>query len=70
MELTIIVYLNAKEASIIDGISIFPARNLLDVISFFYSNLKFEINPQNINNFEINSNYNIDFSEVKGARKC
>ena len=57
---------NAKEASIIDGISIFPARNLLDVISFFYSNLKFEINPQNINNFEINSNYNIDFSEVKG----
>lgn len=57
---------NAKEAAIIDGISIFPAHNLLDVVSFFYNNLKFKINSQNLINSNSNSSYSIDFSEVKG----
>lgn len=57
---------NAKEAAIIDGISIFPAHNLLDVVSFFYNNLKSEVNPKNPINSNSNSTYPIDFSEVKG----
>ena len=41
---------NAKEAGIVSGIEVLPAKNLLQIESFFEQNRK----------------YNVDFSEVKG----
>lgn len=58
---------NAKEAGIVNGIEILPARNLLQVINFLNK-------IENINSikidceelFKTNQKYNFDFSEVKG----
>ena len=58
---------NAKEAGIVNGIEILPARNLLQVINFLNK-------TENINSikidceelFKTNQKYNFDFSEVKG----
>lgn len=58
---------NAIEASIIDGIEIVPAHNLIQIID--YLNGKIEIEPIKTDYrtlFENNKKYNIDFSEVKG----
>lgn len=58
--------LNAKEASIIDGLDIIPVTNLNEVIDYLNANLIIE-NEKSINflsNFK--SKYDFDFSEVKG----
>lgn len=58
---------NAKEAGIVSGIEVLPAKNLLQVMKFL--NKEEEIKPIKIkieSFFEQNRKYNIDFSEVKG----
>ena len=58
---------NAREAGIVTGIEILPAKNLLQVINFLN---KFEIiEPIKVDIKELfnkNQKYNFDFSEVKG----
>lgn len=59
--------INAKEASIVNGITIIPVKNLRQVID--YLNGVEEINkiePDITNAFNINRKYEFDFSEVKG----
>ena len=58
---------NAKEAGIVNGIEILPAKNLLQVINFL--NKTENINSIKLNTedlFQTNQKYNFDFSEVKG----
>lgn len=58
---------NAKEAGIVAGIEILPAKNLLQVIG--YLNKEQNIEPVKVDIkklFETNQKYNFDFSEVKG----
>lgn len=57
---------NQKEASIVNGINILPANNLIEVISFLNNNL--ELNKKTLTPFNLKNNfiYDIDFSEVKG----
>lgn len=58
---------NAKEAGIVAGLEILPARDLLQVIKFI--NKEETIEPIKINTeelFKVNKTYNFDFSEVKG----
>lgn len=58
---------NAKEAGIVAGIEILPAKNLLQVINFLNKEEKIEPVKVNIKElFETNQKYNFDFSEVKG----
>ena len=57
---------NAKEVSIIDGLEIIPVSNLNEIID--YLNGQFFISPEPISHFISNTstNYEFDFSEVKG----
>ena len=58
---------NAKEAGIVNGIEILPAKNLLQVINSL--NKTENINSIKLNTedlFQTNQKYNFDFSEVKG----
>lgn len=58
---------NAKEAGIVSGIEVLPAKNLLQVMNFL--NKEEDIKPIEIkieSFFEQNRKYNVDFSEVKG----
>lgn len=58
---------NAKEAGIVSGLEILPAKNLLQVINFL--NKAETIEPIKVDVkefFKNNQMYNIDFSEVKG----
>jgi len=58
---------NAKEAGIVSGLEILPAKNLLQVINFL--NKAETIEPIKVDVkefFKNNQIYNIDFSEVKG----
>lgn len=58
---------NAKEAGIVAGIKILPAKNLLQVINFL--NGEEIIKPVEVDVkefFKMNQKYNFDFSEVKG----
>ena len=57
---------NAKEAAIVNGIEVIPAKNLNMVID--YLNNIATIEPEKINVEELfaNKEYSLDFSEVKG----
>lgn len=58
---------NAKEAGIVAGLEILPARDLLQVVNFL--NKEQEIKPIKIDVdefFRVNQSYSFDFSEVKG----
>ncbi len=57
---------NSKEASIVDGIEILPAENLLEVINYLNGNIT--INSLKSCNFIYNNKekYKFDFGEVKG----
>ena len=58
---------NAKEAGIVNGIEILPAKNLLQVINFLNKNQNInsiKLNTEDL--FQTNQKYNFDFSEVKG----
>lgn len=62
---------NAIEASIIKGIEIIPVNDLTEIIEYLKGNKKIEnyISKQNINLNNM-TNYNIDFSEVKGQENA
>ncbi|KPK38723.1 MAG: hypothetical protein AMJ78_09565, partial [Omnitrophica WOR_2 bacterium SM23_29] len=63
----ILPYENAKEAAIVKGISVYPVKNLYEVINFLKGHLKIE--PQKVDIDEIwNSfcEFDLDFSDVKG----
>lgn len=68
----ILPHLNANEAAIVDGISVYGAKNILDVIHFFnddyHNNRNIHLTTFDIENEfkEKLSNSNIDFSDVKG----
>lgn len=58
---------NAKEASVVEGIDILGAENLIQVVNFLNSNNEIPIFKADINKiFENKDEYLFDFSEVKG----
>ncbi|MCS7250165.1 MAG: YifB family Mg chelatase-like AAA ATPase [candidate division WOR-3 bacterium] len=58
---------NAKEAAIVKEISVFGFSHLNEVVNFLNGSLNWEKTEININDiFNTYSEYNIDFSEVKG----
>ena len=62
---------NAIEASIIKGLDIVPVENLLDVIDHVTGNLEISNYVSNkTHNFENLSNYEFDFSDVKGQENA
>ena len=63
----ILPYENAKEAAIVQGLSVYPLKDLNEVVHFLKGHIKIE--PQTINLDDIwNSSYesDLDFSDVKG----
>lgn len=58
---------NAKEAGIVAGLEVLPAKNLLQVINYLNKQEKIEpIKVDIAEFFKENQKYNFDFSEVKG----
>ena len=57
---------NAKEASIISGLKILPAKTLQDVISYLNNDLEIKPEENSQNSLPDLINYDIDFSDVKG----
>jgi magnesium chelatase family protein len=58
---------NAEEAAVVDGIKVFPVRNLREAADFLNQDLKldpYQLDIQSV--FEANSHYEDDFSDVKG----
>jgi len=58
---------NAKEAAVVEGISVYPVENLPQVVEFLNGNLKIPpllIDIEKV--FEEYRSYDVDFSEVKG----
>ena len=65
----ILPYENAKEASIVDGISVYPVNSLIEAIEFIKGERKiekFEFDKEKL--FSDLSIYDVDFSEVKGQK--
>jgi len=58
---------NAKEASIIKGLDVIPANNLLEVVGYLNNQIKIK-NPYSDTefNFDNTKQYPFDFSDVKG----
>ena len=59
---------NAKEAAIVEGLNVYPIKNLRDAIDFFDGTnipqpLKFNVNEMFYDNID---KYTVDFSDVKG----
>ena len=67
----ILPHMNAKEASIVSGITIIPVRNLSEVIHFFQNRL---VIPAEVSSFEdfLPKDKNVfnDFNEVKGQESA
>ena len=58
---------NAEEAAVVDGIKVFPVRNLREAADFLNQDLKIESYQLDIHSvFEANSLYEDDFADVKG----
>lgn len=58
---------NAKEAAVVDGIEIYGATTLVEVVDFLNGTLKIEQTKVDLEElFNTNSKYLLDFSEVKG----
>jgi len=64
--------LNAKEASIIEGIEIYPVRNLSELLRHLTGQIVIKPQPKiNINTlFEDNAEYEFDFSEIAGQESA
>lgn len=63
----ILPYENAKEAAIVQGVSVYPVKNLYEVINFLKGYLKIERQGVDVNEMRNSScNFNVDFSDVKG----
>lgn len=57
---------NAKEASIVKGINIIPAKNIIAVLKHITHQKLIDFSVSNEFSFQNNSKYDIDFSDVKG----
>ena len=58
---------NAEEAAVVEGIKVFPVRNLREAADFLNQNIKLEPYHLDISSvFEANSHYEDDFADVKG----
>ena len=58
---------NRKEAAVVEGVDVFPVRNLKEIVDFL--NGRDELSPFSISleeEFEDRRNYEIDFADVKG----
>ncbi len=55
---------NVEEATLIDGVSVYPVKNLVETVSFINGDV--EIEPAQKTGFEYSFNYPVDFSEVVG----
>ncbi len=63
----ILPYDNAAEASVVEGITVYPAKNLADIVAHFLGTNKLSPSTTDVNAiFKQNLNYMVDFSEVKG----
>jgi len=66
----IIPYENRYEASVVDGLEIYPVANLIDVIKHFTTNNKIQKFSVNINDFFSDTSSNLyNFSSIKGQEK-
>jgi len=62
---------NAEEAAVVDGIKVFPVRNLREAADFLNQDLKidpYRLDIQSV--FEANSLYEDDFADVKGQESA
>lgn len=67
----IIPYENRLEAGIINGLSVYPAKNLNDVINHLNRSKSLELFSSCKDTLPFNSsNYDIDFSEIKGQESA
>lgn len=71
----IVPEVNAKEAALVDGIEIFGAEHLADVVNHFSKNSDFKLNKTTVNisqylNENSKKNYIYDFKDVKGQQKA
>lgn len=57
---------NAQEASIVEGINIIPANNIISVLKHITKQKLINFSTPSDFSFKNNSNYDIDFSDVKG----
>ena len=58
---------NAKEASVVNGIKIYGAQNLIEVVEFLNGNRKIEEEKIDVHElFHFANTNGLDFSEVKG----
>ena len=58
---------NAEEAAVVDGIKVFPVRNLREAADFLNQDIRLDPYRLDIRSvFEANSSYEDDFSDVKG----
>lgn len=63
----ILPYDNAMEAAVVEGINVIPVRNLIETVGFLTGQLQIEPYLVDMNKvFTAESNYGIDFSDVKG----
>ncbi|MEZ4210757.1 MAG: YifB family Mg chelatase-like AAA ATPase [Candidatus Paceibacterota bacterium] len=58
---------NREEAALIDGVDIFPSKNLVEVIDHLKEDVNFNISPQELTeiNLDMPTAYN-DFSDIRG----
>ncbi len=67
MECIIVPEANAKEAGIVNGIKVIPAKNLKQIINYLNKEENIEHIDSDIDDFfKTNNQYKFDFSEVKG----
>ena len=58
---------NAPEASVVEGLEVYPVGSLNETVSFLLGDAKIEPVRKNIDKiFETSSHYDIEFSDVKG----
>jgi magnesium chelatase family protein len=71
----IVPFDNKNEAALVDGIEVYPAKTLKDVINHFSFEeaerlTRFKININDYLNNVVNAQYTFDFKDVKGQKKA
>lgn len=62
---------NSNEAGVVNGINIFPAQNLIEIINHFTKNEKLETSFTDLSTLFSNyQTYNSDFNEIKGQESA
>ncbi|MGI1691375.1 YifB family Mg chelatase-like AAA ATPase [Thermoanaerobacter uzonensis] len=66
----VVPYENAHEAAVVEGIKVYPMKNLKEVVEFLNGDREIESFTLDINSFFDNVEYDIDFAEVKGQENA